>query len=126
MKVFDASAVLAILFDEPGAEQARRWLEEDDALISSVNQVEVLSKLLDRGLTTEQMATVAEELPLKVVALTQQQAHQAAVLRTTTRALGLSLGDRCCLALAQAHGAPVVTADLAWDALQGFDIQRVR
>jgi len=36
------------------------------------------------------------------------------------------LGDRCCLALAQAHGAPVVTADRAWDALQGFDIQRVR
>jgi len=86
----------------------------------------VLSKLLDCGLTTDEMATVAEELPLKVVALTQQQAHQAAVLRTTTRALGLSLGDRCCLALAQAHGAPVVTADRAWDALQGFDIQRVR
>ena len=80
MKVFDASAVLAILFDEPGAEQARRWLEEDDALISSVNQTEVLSKLLDRGLTTDEMATVAEELPLKVVALTQQQAHQAAPL----------------------------------------------
>jgi ribonuclease VapC len=47
-------------------------------------------------------------------------------LRASTRTFGLSLGDRCCLALAQVRGAAVVTADQSWKKLKGFDIKLIR
>ncbi len=127
MKVFDSSAVLAVLFAEPGAEQAIRWLEDDDALISSVNQAEVLAKLLDRGLSEADVSAIGQQLPLQVVPFSAQQARTAGSLWPATRALGLSLGDRCCLALAREQPlAQVVTADRAWVGLAGFDITLIR
>jgi len=127
VKVFDSSAVLAVLFDEPGAEQAIRWLEDDEAVISSVNQAEVLAKLLDTGLSEADVAAIGQQLPLQVLPFSAQQARIAGNLRPATRALGLSLGDRCCLALAREQpGAQVVTADRAWAGLAGFDIALIR
>ena len=127
MKVFDSSAVLAVLFNEPGAEQAIRWLEDDEAVISSVNQAEVLAKLLDTGLSEADVAAIGQQLPLQVLPFSAQQARIAGNLRPVTRALGLSLGDRCCLALAREQpGAQVVTADRAWAGLAGFDIALIR
>ena len=127
MKVFDSSAVLAVLFNEPGAEQAIRWLENDDAVISSVNQAEVLAKLLDTGLSEADVAAIGQQLPLQVLPFSAQQARIAGNLRPATRALGLSLGDCCCLALAREQpGAQVVTADRAWAGLAGFDIALIR
>jgi len=127
VKVFDSSAVLAVLFNEPGAEQAIRWLENDDAVISSVNQAEVLAKLLDTGLSEADVAAIGQQLPLQVLPFSAQQARIAGNLRPATRALGLSLGDRCCLALAREQpGAQVVTADRAWAGLAGFDIALIR
>lgn len=127
MKVFDSSAVLAVLFNEPGAEQAIRWLEDDEAVISSVNQAEVLAKLLDTGLSEADVAAIGQQLPLQVLPFSAQQARIAGNLRPATRALGLSLGDRCCLALAREQpGAQVVTADRAWAGLAGFDIALIR
>ena len=43
-----------------------------------------------------------------------RQALSAAALLPQTRRLGLSLGDRACLALARTRGKPAVTADRAW------------
>ncbi len=127
MKVFDSSAVLAVLFNEPGAEQAIRWLEDDEAVISSVNQAEVLAKLLDTGLSEADVAAIGQQLPLQVLPFSAQQARIAGNLRPATRAIGLSLGDRCCLALAREQpGAQVVTADRAWAGLAGFDIALIR
>ena len=127
MKVFDSSAVLAVLLDEPGAERAIRWLEDDDALTGSVNQTEVFAKLLDRGLSEADITAIGQQLPLQVVPFTAQHAHTAASLRPATRALGLSSGDRCCLAMASAQpGAQVVTADRTWAGLTGFDIALIR
>ena len=127
MKVFDSSAVLAVLFNEPGAEQVIRWLEDDEAVISSVNQAEVLAKLLDTGLSEADVAAIGQQLPLQVLPFSAQQARIAGNLRPATRALGLSLGDRCCLALAREQpGAQVVTADRAWAGLAGFDIALIR
>jgi len=127
VKVFDSSAVLAVLFNEPGAEQAIRWLEDDEAVISSVNQAEVLAKLLDTGLSEADVAAIGQQLPLQVLPFSAQQARIAGNLRPVTRALGLSLGDRCCLALAREQpGAQVVTADRAWAGLAGFDIALIR
>jgi ribonuclease VapC len=115
MKVFDSSAVLAVLFEEPGAELSARWMDEGPALISSVNQVEVITRLVDQGATPAHAAATFATLPLQV--------HDF----TPTRALGLSLGDRCCLALAQSlAGTQVITADRPWAKLKGFKISLIR
>lgn len=127
MKVFDSSAVLAVLFEEPGAELSARWMDEGPALISCVNQVEVISRLIDQGATAAHAAATFATLPLQVREFTREHAHLAAALRAPTRTLGLSLGDRCCLALAQSlAGSEVITADRPWAKLKGFKISLIR
>ena len=127
MKVFDSSAVLAVLFEEPGAELSARWMDEGPALISCVNQVEVISRLIDQGATAAHAAATFATLPLQVREFTREHAHLAAALRAPTRTLGLSLGDRCCLALAQnLAGSEVITADRPWAKLKGFKISLIR
>ncbi len=125
--MFDSSAVLALIFDEPGAQLAAQLMGEDDALISSVNLAEVLGKLMDKGLSAADVAAIARQLPLRVMPFTAEQAQAAGALRPGTRALGLSLGGRCCLALAQQYpDASVVTADRPWAGLPGLRITLVR
>ena len=126
MKVFDASAALAIAFNEPGAAKAERLLEDGDAVISSVNHAEVVARLLERGLSEAETEAVCASLRLDVLPFSAAQALLSGRLRASTRALGLSLGDRCCLALAQAHGAQIVTADRPWKKLKGFDLLLIR
>ena len=127
MKVFDNSAVLALIFNEPGADMAARLMGADEAVISSVNQAEVLGKLHDNGLSPSDVAAIAQQLPLTVVPFTAEQARLAGDLRPSTRALGLSLGDCCCLALAkQLPDATVVTADRPWAGLTGWNITLIR
>lgn len=127
MKVFDASAALALVFAEPGADRAERLIEDGDAAISSVNHAEVVARLLERGMSEDEADAVCEGLRLQVLPFTESQAVASGRLRPATRALGLSLGDRCCLALAQAHrGAQVVTADRLWKGLKGFRITLIR
>lgn len=127
MKVFDASAALAVAFAEPGAAKAERLMADGDAVISSVNQAEVLTRLLERGLSEAEATVVCASLRLAVLPFTAGQAVLSGKLRLATRALGLSLGDRCCLALAQDNaGAEVVTADRPWKSLKGFRITLIR
>ena len=127
MKVFDASAALAMVFAEPGADQAERLSEGGDAVISSVNHAEVVARLVDRGMTGAEVDAVCEGLPLQVLPFTEAQALASGRLRPATKVLGLSLGDRCCLALAEAHrGAQVVTADRPWKGLKGFKVTLIR
>lgn len=112
MTVFDASAVLAVMKKEPGADAVLALMDDDALWISAVNNTEVL------------MAW--QQMPLQIAPLQADTALEAARLRQPTRHLGLSLGDRCCLALAQQLGAMVVTADRAWAGVSGFRIQSVR
>lgn len=120
--VLDASAVLALLNEEPGAEKVQALLERGDCVVSVVNVIEVLSKLSDHGLTLDEARFALDALDLAERPLDADQAIGAAALRPLTRAKGLSLADRCCLALAQSLGAVAVTADRPWLTLN-LDIQ---
>jgi len=126
-RVFDASAVLAALGKEPGGEQVETlWFDGGINLISTVNLAEVVSKLVDRGLPTIDVRTVMDSLPLRTVDLDVATAHAAGELRASTKALGLSLGDRVCLALGRIRNATVVTADKAWALLDDHQVVLVR
>lgn len=123
--VLDASAVLAAFFDEPGAEMVAERMV--GALFCSVNYSEVVSKLVDRGTPADQIVEIMEQLDVEVVPADSELAMSAGLLRVDTRAKGLSLGDRYCLALAASRGAVALTADRAWADLDiGLPIEVVR
>ena len=96
--VLDASALLALLCDEPGAETVAD--EAERAAISAVNWSEVCHRHLARGISLEGLRDDAEAVGLRIVPFGADDAAQSAGLWPTTRDRGLSLGDRACLALA--------------------------
>lgn len=114
--VLDASALLAWIHDEPGTATVDAALNAG-AHLSAVNLAEVLSKLVERNQVTEPFLEALTDLGVTIEPYTQDDALATGVLRATTRAAGLSLGDRACLALGQRLGLPVLTADQAWAAL---------
>ena len=123
--VADASAILAALKNEPFSNVDPRRLV--GAAISAVNVCEVLSKLHDDGLNEAQAHAAVSTMDLRVVAFDGPQARAAARLRSMTRHAGLSLGDRACLALGNALGCSVVTADRIWASLDvGVEIFVIR
>ena len=123
--VLDSSAVLACLRDEPGGEMAESAFP--DSVISAVNLVEVVSRLIEAGYVDEEAERHAVSGAYSVVGLDQALAMRAGVLRRQTRHLGLSLGDRACLALAERERLPVLTADRAWASLDiGVEIRLIR
>lgn len=124
--VYDASALLAVMFDEPGAEAVLSLLAQPGGETSAVNWSEVAAKLAERGLKESRISAELAAFALDVVPFDESQAITAAALRPITRPLGLSLGDRCCLALGRIRKARIVTADAAWKQLRGFDIVSVR
>ncbi|HEX7183531.1 MAG TPA: type II toxin-antitoxin system VapC family toxin [Thermoanaerobaculia bacterium] len=119
--VLDASAVLAMLQEEPGGEVVQDLL--GNAVISSVNWSEVIQKALDRQVEINGLRQDLEALGLQVVPFTAPRAERTAFLRATTKHLGLSLGDRACLALAAELGLPAVTVDKIWKDLPIDDME---
>ncbi len=114
--VLDASALLAMLHREPGADVVAQAMP--NATISAVNFYEVLSRLSDLGVPQNSAQQTLTELSLRVAPFDQNQAYLAASLRPLTKSAGLSLGDRACLALAMHLEVPVMTADRAWRGLK--------
>jgi PIN domain nuclease of toxin-antitoxin system len=112
--VFDTSALLAFLWQEPGHEIVEQALGEDNGAISAANVAELFAKLIDRGFPADDIDTLFANLGLETIALDAAQAKASAMLRSATRAQGLLLGDRACLALARTLGAVALTADRAW------------
>ena len=110
--VLDSSALIALLDREDGWEVVEA--AQPGALVSVVNLAEVVTKLAERGVPAEHAAKVAIASNPVVMPLTPDQVVDVARLRPMTRRWGLSLGDRCCLALARARGATVLTCDAAW------------
>lgn len=110
--VLDASALLALLHEEPGAREVEAVLE--GSRMSAVNWSEVAAHLVEQGMTSDRVRTSMPHFGVDVVAFDRAQADAAGALRRTTRAAGLSLEDRACLALALQEGATALTADRAW------------
>lgn len=126
--VLDASALLALLYQETGAEIVAERVEQG-AAISTVNVAEVVTRLSERGMLSTTIETTFAALDLEIVGFTQQFAYQTGLLRAPTRSAGLSLGDRACLALAQHLGLSAMTTDRAWQPLQtalGVTVQVIR
>lgn len=123
--VLDASAVLAVLNGEPGADTISALLTH--GLISSVNYAETLARLTDQGSSDEQARQAIFDLGVAVIDFDRALADRSGELRPLTRHRGLSLGDRACIALGEREGVPIVTADRNWcDVLPGLDIRVVR
>lgn len=110
--VLDASAVLALVRDEPGADKVAPHVGR--GAISAVNLQEVIKELLLSGLDEATTRELLDELRLDVCSHDAAAAYAAAGLHAQTRQYGRGLGDRSCLALAIQIGVPALTADREW------------
>jgi len=131
--VLDASALLAYLQDEPGAQLVADAIALG-VCISAVNLAEVLGQVTDRGVYPDSLAAELTTRGLLGGAITIEpftmgDAIDVARLRPLTRVAGLSLGDRACLALARRLDTRAITADTAWiqvDADAGVELTQIR
>lgn len=125
MYVLDASAVLAFLYQEPGADDIATRI--NGSLISSVNLSEVLQKAKAEGFDLDEVASLLRAMVDGVVPFDDAMAVDTALLWERTRAAGLSLADRACLALTSATGGVAVTTDAAWGTVEivGADVHVV-
>ena len=110
--VFDSSVLIASLRQEPGSDVGEQSL--NDALISTVNLAEVATYLARNSVPTETIDEALAAFPIEVVPFDREQGIIAGCLYPACKSLGLSLGDRACLALAKSKSLPVLTADKAW------------
>ena len=123
--VLDASAVLAVLNDEPGADVVAASLR--DSVISAVNVSETVAKLADGGMPDAAIREALRDLLLDVVPFDSELAYDAGLLRPSTRDAGLSLGDRACLALARRLGLRALTDDESWKRVAvGVEVSLIR
>ncbi len=121
--ILDASAILALLQDEPGGDEVERAL--DGAHMSYVNLSEVLQKAEQHGVDTEGLEYDLEALGIHFHPFDGGAARPTAAL--WQGAPSLSLGDRACLQLAGQLAGVAVTADQRWDQPgHGVTVQVIR
>mgnify|MGYP000179097094 CR=1 FL=1 len=123
--VLDASALLALLNREPGSDRVMAALP--DAVMLSINFSEVVAKLIKEGREASEIRFYLDSLGLKIVDFNQSLAYRTGFLLPLTKTIGLSLGDRACLALAESLGIPALTSDRAWATLNlGIQVELIR
>jgi ribonuclease VapC len=123
--VLDTSAFLALVRGERGWDNVAAVLP--NAVICSVNAAEVYSRLSDWAYTRDQQAKCHLLLKDRILPFDTDLALRSGALRGPTKAKGLSLGDRACLALAQRLSLPAITADQSWKGLDiGIVIEMIR
>jgi ribonuclease VapC len=110
--VFDASAVVAVLRNEPGAELIAPFCI--DGVLSTVNLQEAIKILRAGGFSQDSVAYMIDTLGLEIVPHSAADAYQSAELVNLTRQFGSGLGDRTCMALAISRNLPALTTDRAW------------
>lgn len=113
--VLDSSAILGVLLSERGFEGVADVLGR--SLVSVVNEAEVISVLIQKGDSAEGALSIVRSLPYQLVDLDRDLARRAGALWREFKPRGLSLGDRCCLALAEREGLPALTSDERWASL---------
>src|ERR1035437_1971953 len=109
--------MLAVLNHEPGSEKLTPEMLSN-AAGSTVNLAEVQTKLVSRGGDPEEGWEDALSAVHEPVTSTAEHARIASGLVAGARGLGLSLGDRACLALGLTLKAPVYTTDGSWKSLK--------
>jgi ribonuclease VapC len=123
--VLDSSAVLAVLNAEPGADVVIATL--NDALLSTVNYAEVVTKIVERGGTYKEAEAALQLITATVIDFDIALAQRTGALRAETLKRGLSLGDRACLSLAEREGVPAITGDRSWvGAVSGVAVRLFR
>ena len=123
--VLDASALLALLNDEPGAEVVEQTIP--GAVMGTVNLSEVVAKLAESGMPENAIRQALGDIELEILPFDAALAHHSGILRVQTRGLGLSLGDRACVALGHRLGIPVLTTDKEWKHLEvGVEVRLIR
>lgn len=123
--VLDASALLALLNEEPGAENVRPLMPHD--VISAANFCETIQRLRRGGMPLEEVTAALTPLVSQPMPFDHSLAYVTASVYERTRAVGLSFGDCACLALALTRNAPAVTAEREWVNVEvGVKIIKIR
>lgn len=125
--VLDASALLALLLGEPGADKVKAWL--DGSVMTTVNLAEVVSHYAKLGAARSDIEALLRPLPIRLAPVDAALSYEAGLLRPLTVEGGLSLGDRYCLALAKREGLAALTAERRWSRIAeaaGVVIEMIR
>lgn len=125
--VLDASALIATLRGEPGADRVDSVLHT--SAMTTVNMAEVVSHFAKLGAGRGDIDSLLADLPITYVAPDEALAIEAGLMLPTTSKAGLSLGDRFCLAYARTTNATALTADRAWKTVAsdlGVEVELIR
>ena len=124
--VLDASAVLALLNQETGADKVEQALLLNATCMSSVQFAEITAKLVLSGVPTAKVQEIMVELGIPVIDLNEKIAFKSSELMPLAKPLGLSLGDRVCLATGLVLNLPVLTADKVWLQIPNIMVELIR
>jgi ribonuclease VapC len=119
--VLDSTAVLALLYSEPGHQYVKEVLNK--SAVSAVNLAEIVNKLAQMGPMPEAVRESLVRLELRVEDWSKDMAYQSAEFSRLSKSHGLSLGDRACLTLAKQLQATAVTSDRTWRRLPSLGVR---